>query len=136
MSETETEKETDKGGRPLIVLTEAQKSEVSTLAAILNAEQIADYFGISRTTFFQILDRDEEVSVLYKKGRAKAIGNAARNIITASNAGNVSASIFYLKTQGGWRETQQIDHTSSDGSMATPEVQWVVVNADSTDTNS
>jgi len=118
------------------VLTDEQRKEVSTLAAILNAEQIADYFGISRTTFFQILDRDDEVSVLYKKGRAKAIGNAARNIITASNAGNVSASIFYLKTQGGWKETQQVDHTSSDGSMATPDIQWVVVNADSTNSDS
>lgn len=131
-----SDEEKNKGGRPKVVLSDEQRKEVSTLAAILNAEQIADYFGISRTTFFQILDRDEEVSVLYKKGRAKAIGNAARNIITASNAGNVSASIFYLKTQGGWKETQQVDHTSSDGSMATPDIQWVVVNADSTNPDS
>jgi len=131
-----SDQEKNKGGRPKVVLTDEQRKEVSTLAAILNAEQIADYFGISRTTFFQILDRDDEVSVLYKKGRAKAIGNAARNIITASNAGNVSASIFYLKTQGGWKETQQVDHTSSDGSMATPDIQWVVVNADSTNSDS
>lgn len=131
-----SEEEKNKGGRPQIVLTKEQKAEVQTLAAILNVEQIADYFGISRTTFFQIMDRDEEVSVLYKKGKAKSLGNAARNIITASNAGNVAASIFYLKTQGGWRETQQIDHTSSDGSMVPPKVQWVVVNGDDTDTDS
>jgi hypothetical protein len=129
-------KEKNKGGRPAIHLTTEQKAEVSTLAAILNAEQIADYFGVSRTTFFQILDRDEEVSVLYKKGRARAIGNAARNIITASNKGNVSASIFYLKTQGGWKETQQLDLTSSDGSMSPPDIEWVVVNADDTNQDS
>jgi hypothetical protein len=129
-------KEKNKGGRPAIHLTTEQKAEVSTLAAILNAEQIADYFGVSRTTFFQILDRDEEVSVLYKKGRARAIGNAARNIITASNKGNVSASIFYLKTQGGWKETQQLDLTSSDGSMSPPDIEWVVVNADDTNPDS
>jgi hypothetical protein len=129
-------KEKNKGGRPAIHLTTEQKAEVPTLAAILNAEQIADYFGVSRTTFFQILDRDEEVSVLYKKGRARAIGNAARNIITASNKGNVSASIFYLKTQGGWKETQQLDLTSSDGSMSPPDIEWVVVNADDTNQDS
>lgn len=130
-----SDQEKNKGGRPKVVLTDEQRKEVSTLAAILNAEQIADYFGISRTTFFQILDRDEEVSVLYKKGRAKAIGNAAKNIITASNAGSVSASIFYLKTQGGWKETQQLDLTSSDGSMSPPDIEWVVVNADDTNPN-
>jgi hypothetical protein len=129
-------KEKNKGGRPAIHLTTEQKAEVPTLAAILNAEQIADYFGVSRTTFFQILDRDEEVSVLYKKGRARAIGNAARNIITASNKGNVSASIFYLKTQGGWKETQQLDLTSSDGSMSPPDIEWVVVNANDTNSDS
>lgn len=30
------------------------------------------------------------------------------------------ANMFYLKTQCGYRETQQIDNTSSDGSMSTP----------------
>lgn len=29
--------------------------------------------------------------------------------------------IFYLKTRGGWKETQVVDNTSSDGSM-TPQV--------------
>jgi hypothetical protein len=32
--------------------------------------------------------------------------------------GNTSAAMFYLKTQAGWRETQHIDHTSSDGTMS------------------
>ena len=39
-------KEKNKGGRPRIELTEEQKSEVKTLAAVLSTEQIADYFGI------------------------------------------------------------------------------------------
>ena len=37
--------------RPAIVLSPSQVQEVETLAALLNQEQIADYFGISRTTF-------------------------------------------------------------------------------------
>ena len=61
----------NKGGRPLIVLNPQQKAEIETLAAVLTTEQIADYFGIGKTTFFEILDRDPEVSELYKKGRAK-----------------------------------------------------------------
>lgn len=127
----ENKEDKNKGGRPRIELTPEEKAEVKTLAAVLSTEQVADYFGISRKTFYNILERDEEVFTLYKKGKAKSVGNAARNIITASNAGNVSASIFYLKCQGGWTEKQQIDLTSSDGSMSTPDIQWVVVNADS-----
>ena len=36
----------------MITLTEAQLAEVETLAAVLTAEQTADYFGIGRRTFF------------------------------------------------------------------------------------
>ena len=36
--------EINKGGRPKIVLTDEQKREVETLAAVLTTEQIADYF--------------------------------------------------------------------------------------------
>lgn len=39
-------------GRHPTTLTEQQQSEVDTLAAVLTAEQMADYFDIGRTTFF------------------------------------------------------------------------------------
>ena len=54
--------EKNKGGRPRIELTKEQKSEVKTLAAVLSTDQIADYFGIGRRTFYDIMERDEEVS--------------------------------------------------------------------------
>ena len=73
--------EKNKGGRPKIVLSEEQRKELETLAAVLSTEQIADYFGISRRVFFDIIDRDEEVSALYKKGKAKAVGFVAQNLI-------------------------------------------------------
>ena len=90
--------------------TEAQKAEVETLAAVLTAAQMADYFGIGRTTFFAIMDRDPEVAERYKRGRARAVGSVAQSLITKARAGNVVAMIFYLKTQGGWRETSTIEH--------------------------
>ena len=40
--------EKNKGGRPKIVLSEEQRKELETLAAVLSTEQIADYFGIRR----------------------------------------------------------------------------------------
>ena len=107
--------EKNKGGRPKIVLTNDQKIEVETLAAVLSTEQIADYFGICRTTFFEILDRDKEVSELYKKGKAKAVGFVAQNLIQKARSGDLGAQIFYLKTQAGWKETQRIEGAGDTG---------------------
>jgi hypothetical protein len=95
-------------GRPLTTLTEAQRTEVETLAAVLNAEQIADFLGIGRTTFFAILNRDEDLSERYKRGKARAIGAVAQSLVTKARAGNVTAMIFFLKTQGGWRESVDV----------------------------
>lgn len=51
--------------RPHITLTDAQRAEVETLAAVLNAEQIADYLGFWRTTFFALLNRDQDLAERY-----------------------------------------------------------------------
>ena len=107
--------EKNKGGRPLIVLTDEQRSELETLAAVLNVEQIADYFGISRRVFYDIMERDEEVSPQYKKGKAKAVGFVAQNLIQKARSGDLGAQIFYLKTQAGWKETQRLEGAGNDG---------------------
>lgn len=126
--------EKNKGGRPAIVLTPEQKAEVETLAAVLSSEQIADYFGIGRTTWFAILDRDPQVSELYKKGKAKAIGMVAQNLISKARAGDLGAQIFYLKTQAGWKDTTHIDHSSSDGTMTPTLIERVIIDK-ATDTD-
>ena len=48
--------------RKPIELTEEQRGEIETLAALLNQDQIADYLGISRTTFRAIMERDRRNS--------------------------------------------------------------------------
>lgn len=105
--------------RPQVELTEKQAAQVESLAAYLSKGQIADFFGMSRPTFDAILERDEQVSLHYKKGKSKAIANVAQGLIRQAIEGNMTAAIFYLKTQAGWRETVHVDNTSSDGSMAT-----------------
>jgi hypothetical protein len=108
------------GGRPLKTLTDEQRVQVEALSAYLTAEQIADYFGIGRTTFFAIMAREPDVSERYKRGKAKAVGAVAQNLIKKAREGDNACMMFYLKTQAGWRETQQVDHTSSDGTMSPP----------------
>ena len=55
-----------KNGRPLVVLTDEQNYKIEALAAVLTQEQIADYLGIGRTTFYEIMKRDPKVLEHYK----------------------------------------------------------------------
>lgn len=107
----------NKGGRPVIELTDEQIIQVESLSAVLSKEQLCDYFGIANNTFDAICDRQPEVFERYKRGKAKAIASVASNLISQARNGNMTAAIFYLKTQAGWKETQGIEHTSTDGSM-------------------
>ena len=105
----------DGGGRPLIVFDSAQTAQVEALAAVLSKGQMADYFSISETTLREVESRQPEVFDAYKRGKAKAIGNVAKNLITQAQNGNISAAIFYLKTQAGWKEVQKHELTGADG---------------------
>ncbi len=99
-------------GRSACSLTEAQIAEVETLAAVLTTEQIADYFGIGRRTFYSLMERDPEIAARYKRGRARAVGSIAQSLIAKARSGNTTAMIFFLKTQGGWRETLAVEQLS------------------------
>ena len=112
-------------------LDDGEIAQVEALAAYLSQEQIADYFGIGRTTWYAILDRQPKVAEHYKKGKAKAIGKIAQSLIKQAMDGDKVAAMFYLKTQAGWRETQGHDHTSSDGSMTPSIIERVIVRPES-----
>lgn len=98
------------GGRPPVVFDDKQIAQVESLASVLTKGQIADYFEVSEPTFRAIEQRQPEVSYAYKKGKAKAIAMVAGNLLSQAKAGNITAQCFYLKTQGGWRETEKVEH--------------------------
>jgi len=112
-------------GRPRKKLDEKQVAEIETLASVLSIEQIADYFGMSKVTFYEIMERQPEVSERYKRGKAKAIGSVAQGLLQKARSGDTTSAIFYLKTQAGWRETNQVDLTSSDGSAGPTTIHFV-----------
>ena len=93
-------------GRKPKTLTADQTVQVEALAAYLSQDQIADYFGITRPTFAAMIERDPEIALRYKRGKAKAIGTVAQGLLQQAREGNMTAAIFYLKTQAGWRETE------------------------------
>lgn len=97
------------GGRPEIVLNEKQIKEVELKAETLTCEQIADHFGFSHTTFFEIRKRQKKVSLAYKRGKAKVTHDIASSLITNAKAGCTSSQIFFLKTQAGWKDIQHLE---------------------------
>jgi len=107
-------KQKKKTGRPPTILDDDQMAQVEALASVLTTEQIADYFGIARQTFYDLMKRDEAVSVRYKRGRAKAIGSVSKGLLQKAIAGDNVAAIFYLKTQAGWKETVRTETVESD----------------------
>lgn len=96
------------GGRPIVVFDDKDIAQCEALAAVLNKEQIADYFGIDQNTLRAVEKRQPEVFHALKKGKSKAVAGAGMNLLAQSKRGNTAATIFYLKTQGGqqWRENQ------------------------------
>jgi hypothetical protein len=93
-----------------IELTDTQRGEIETLAALLNQEQIADYLGIGRRTFHSIMERDPEIAARYKRGKSRAIAHVAKGLLQKARDGDRTCAIFYLKTQAGWRETDRLEH--------------------------
>lgn len=102
-------KQGEGGGRPIAKLEDDQILQVEKLAAVLSKNQIASFFGISANTFRAIEQRQPEVFEAYQKGKAKAIASVATNLISQAQAGNVTAAIFYLETQAGWKEQSGIE---------------------------
>lgn len=123
-----------KAGRPAKVLTEKQRGEIETLAAFLSIEQLADYFGIGRTTFYALAEKDPEILEHYKRGKSKAIAHIAQGLIQKARAGDTTSAIFFLKTQARWAETQKHELTGADGGpVEVARIERVVVDKGSKD---
>ena len=115
-------KEKKKVGHPAKTLSDVQIQEIEKLSGNLTIAQMADYFGISRDTFYRLKRENAEIDRLYKKGRSRTIQGMANLIQEAANKGNVVAAMFYLKTQAGWRERSdtEIEEDEIDTSKPQP----------------
>jgi len=94
-------------GRKAKEFDEKELAQFEALSAYLTLEQIADYFRVFRKPLQNMRQRNNELDTLYKKGKAKSINKVGSSLMENCLSGNVTAQIFYLKTQGGWRETDR-----------------------------
>ena len=102
-------KQGEGGGKPRVTFDNSQIDQVEKLSAMLSKSQLSDYFGISENTFRAVEHRQPEVSEAYKKGKSRAIASVAASLLKQAQKGNMTAAIFYLKTQGQYKEDQVVE---------------------------
>ena len=93
------------------MFSDMQLDEVQDLSASLSIQQIADYFGISKTTFYEVVKRQPELLERYKQGRARRIGQYAALVHQYILEGDKDMLKFYLRMQAGWNEKDEPQDT-------------------------
>jgi hypothetical protein len=75
---------------------------------------------MSPTTFRRRMDESPEVLAAYEKGRAAAIAMVAGKLFRKAVEGDTTAAIFFLKTQGGWKDTARVEVEARGGVLRVP----------------
>jgi hypothetical protein len=87
-------------------LNKEDLERITRAAGLVNVEDIAAIWGMSKTTLYKYASAELE------KGRASTRLFVAGKLLDAIKQGNFAAIIFYLKTQAGWREVSRIETVS------------------------
>ena len=93
-----------KDGRPVFIPTEDQKFLVTMMSSTgVPHERQAKALGVNSKTLRKYFKEELQL------GRNRAHAEIAGALYKRALDGNVSAQIFYLKTQAGWREAQRLE---------------------------
>ena len=103
--------------------TDEMKAQVFALSSFgVNQNEIGKFVGVSDDTLRKhysaelakaSVDRNAEVAAfLFRSASGSTIPEGA------SYSDCLKAAMFWLKTRAQWRETNQINHVSEDGSMS------------------
>ena len=90
-------------------LTDDELDQLRRLAGLLNVDQVADYFAISRDNFSLMRKEDPEIMQIYNSGRSTTIGKVAQTLVQKALDGDTQSLMFYLKTQGRWTEKLDVE---------------------------
>lgn len=98
------------GGKPWIPTEEELKKVESLAARGMEQQDIALCLGIHPGTLSEKKKELSSLNEAIKRGKAKGIARVTQALLKNVDTGNVTAQIFYLKTQAKWREQDAIDH--------------------------
>lgn len=100
------------------VVTPEMIAEVKRLAGLgLTNVQLGGLYGMSDETWVQRVKEHPELAEAVRLGKSETLGKVTGKLMEAIERGNLAAIIFFLKTQGRWRET---DHAGDNGSGDKP----------------
>ena len=85
--------------------------------------QLHATIGTQQHTISDILGIDDKTLRKYYReeldhAMAQANATIGGALFNKAKGGDTTAMIFWMKTRAGWRERQEVDHTSSDRSMS------------------
>jgi len=90
-------------------------------------EVIADVLNIDAKTLRKWYRAELDQS------KAKANATIGGALFNKARSGDTTAMIFWMKTQAGWRERQDLNHVSEDGSMSPTRIELVAPTDDDVD---
>lgn len=99
-----------KRGRPRKTIVATQVERIRHLAGRgLSEEQIARSLGMSPSTFLARKKEDQSLDDVIGEGRASAVYDVANSLYENALSGNVTAAIFWLKNNAGWRDKNDVE---------------------------
>lgn len=116
-------------GRPSTYNDSMGREVITLMAEGLSLTAAMAELGYHRQTAYDWQDKYPEFSDAVKIGQAKRQLFLERRLLKANSSPVVTSSIFALKNTGtgDWRDKQEVDHTSSDGSMTPTRVELVAL---------
>ena len=92
---------------------EIDLGKVESLASRgLTREQIANALGISERTLYTRQSESAEFADAIKRGYAKGVASVSNKLYESAMRGEAWAVCFFLKTKGGFKETQKVEMTA------------------------
>lgn len=101
-------------GRKPFEPTAREREQVEAMAGYgVPHDQIACLVrdGIHHETLYKYFRKELD------QGKAKANAKIGQTLFQQAVNGNTTAAIWWSKSQMGWKETQVVDHSSTDGTM-------------------
>jgi hypothetical protein len=88
----------------LLINDEVLKTVEALSSRGLTQKQIGMYFGVCESTIKRRFNDTPGMREHYDQGKAKRIYHVSGKLMERIDAGDISAIIFYLKTQAGWKD--------------------------------
>jgi hypothetical protein len=73
----------------------------------IRVEDIAAIYHMAKSTLYNLMKSNPAIRLAIDEGRATALHKIGKSLFDRAIEGDLTAQIFYLKTQGGWRDKSE-----------------------------